>query len=144
MSIRSLADFMEVSPRSVRRLDCTATVTGRGVPHVDASARSADFWWPPVRTSHGQNCGLFRGHGQLSCFPQSHTIAVEATKAPESTNMTAARSLISGVPALGGVVAFGCGHDSYLSKRTSVHSFPVRINPSYLPGPGNAASQART
>ena len=59
MSIRSLADFMEVSPRSVRRLACTATVTGRGDPQVDASARGADFWWPRMRTSGGHQCGLF-------------------------------------------------------------------------------------
>src|SRR5271163_1903939 len=58
MSIRSLADFMEVSPRSVRRLDCTATVTGRGDPQVDASARGADFWWPKVRTGDGHQCGV--------------------------------------------------------------------------------------
>ena len=32
MSIRSLADFMEVSPGSVRQLDRTATVTGRVDP----------------------------------------------------------------------------------------------------------------
>src|SRR5271169_4679808 len=59
MSIRSLADFMEVSPRSVRRLASTATVTGRGDPHVDASARGADFWWPKTGTSGGHQCGLF-------------------------------------------------------------------------------------
>src|SRR5271167_4790447 len=59
MSIRSLADFMEVSPRSVRRLDCTATVTGRGDPLVDASARGADFSWPKAGTSGGHQCGLF-------------------------------------------------------------------------------------
>jgi hypothetical protein len=59
MSIRSLADFMEVSPRSVRRLDSTATVTGRGDPHVDASARGADFSWPKTGTSGGHQCGLF-------------------------------------------------------------------------------------
>ena len=59
MSIRSLADFMEVSPRSVRRLACTATVTGRGDPHVDASARGADFSWPKTGTSRGHQCGLF-------------------------------------------------------------------------------------
>ena len=57
--MRSLADFMEVSPRSVRRLDCTATVTGRGDPLVDASARGADFWWPKTGTSGGHQCGLF-------------------------------------------------------------------------------------
>ena len=59
MSIRSLADFMEVSPRSVRRLASTATVTGRGDPHVDASARGADFSWPKTGTSGGHQCGLF-------------------------------------------------------------------------------------
>ena len=59
MSIRSLADFMEVSPRSVRRLASTATVTGRGDPHVDASARGADFSWPKTGTSRGHQCGLF-------------------------------------------------------------------------------------
>ena len=58
MSIRSLADFMEASPRSVRRLACTATVTGRGDPQVDASARGADFSWPTMRTSRGHQCGL--------------------------------------------------------------------------------------
>jgi len=39
---------------------------------VDASARGGDFWWPkprtlwwpPAGTSHGQNRGLSRGHGQ--------------------------------------------------------------------------------
>ncbi len=59
MSIRSLADFMEVSPRSVRRLASTATVTGRGDPRVDASARGADFSWPKTGTSRGHQCGLF-------------------------------------------------------------------------------------
>src|SRR5271163_2173378 len=59
MSIRSLADFMEVSPRSVRRLASTATVTGRGDPLVDASARGADFSWPKAGTSGGHQCGLF-------------------------------------------------------------------------------------
>src|SRR5271165_3014720 len=58
MSMRSLADFMEASPRSVRRLACTATVTGRGDPHVDASARGADFSWPKTGTSGGHQCGL--------------------------------------------------------------------------------------
>ena len=59
MSIRSLADFMEESLRSERRLASTATVTGRRGPQVDASAKGADIWWPELRTSHGHRCGLF-------------------------------------------------------------------------------------
>ena len=27
-------------------------------------AKTADFWWPSVRTAHGHKCGLSRGHGQ--------------------------------------------------------------------------------
>jgi hypothetical protein len=37
MSMRSLTGFIEASPRSVRRLASTATVTGRGNPQVDGS-----------------------------------------------------------------------------------------------------------
>src|SRR5271166_664385 len=65
MSMRSLADFMEASPRSVRRLACTATVTGRGDPHVDASARGADFSWPKTGTSRGHQCGLLMATDNL-------------------------------------------------------------------------------
>jgi hypothetical protein len=58
MSIRSLADFMEESLRSERRLASTATVTGRRGPQVDASAKGADISWPELRTSGGHRCGL--------------------------------------------------------------------------------------
>ena len=72
MSICSLADFMEASPRSVRRLACTATVTGRG-PSRGCFSEGADFSWPKLRTTCGHQCGHFmaksrglsRGHGQL-------------------------------------------------------------------------------
>ena len=50
MSMRSLTGFIEVSPRSVRRLASTVTVTGRGNPQVDGSVRGGYFWWPPVGT----------------------------------------------------------------------------------------------
>ena len=45
-------------------------------------ATTADFSWPQVRTSHGQKCGLSRGHGQLSSdtFPISHRRRSERCK----------------------------------------------------------------
>jgi hypothetical protein len=51
MSMRSLTDFIEASPRPVWRLASTATVTGRGTSQVDSSVRGGYFSWPPAGTS---------------------------------------------------------------------------------------------
>ena len=39
-------------------------------------ARTADFSWPQVRTSHGQKCGLSRGHGQAGRLADTASIEV--------------------------------------------------------------------
>ena len=85
---------MEVSPRSVRRLDCTATVTGRGDPHVDASARGADFSWPKTGTSRGHQCGLSHGHGHLGeVFAHSDVLATHRQGPETAANFNAATTV---------------------------------------------------
>src|ERR1022692_5177268 len=76
MSIRSLTDFMEVSLRSARRLGCTATVTGRRGPQVDASVRGADFSWPKLRTFGGHQCG------PLMAISADFFVAMDSVKGP--------------------------------------------------------------
>ncbi len=53
-------------------------------------ATTADFSWPQVRTSHGQKCGLSRGHGH--CTRIGNNVAVAPSKHafwhPESMPLT--------------------------------------------------------
>src|SRR5205823_4100159 len=57
MSIRSLTDFIELSPGRCGGGLGTATVTGRGTLEVDASVRGGDFHWPTARTFRGHQRG---------------------------------------------------------------------------------------